>query len=797
MTGAHDSYLVALSVLIAIFASFTALDLAGRVRASWGWRRRIWLVAATAALGGGIWSMHFVAMQAFSIPGMEMSYDLGLTLLSLAIALLFTGAGFGVLSLRVVSAARIVPAGLLMGLGVLAMHYLGMAAMRMPAAISYQRGWFAVSALIAVGAAIAAIWLAARDKKLSHRLLAACVMGAAIAGMHFAGMRAAVFTSAPGVDLARASASIGQTNLAIVIGAITVAILVMSLGAARVERLFRTAARRQARTTIRLKVADALRERDVGDALREVAALMGNYFGVPRVGYGRLDQANREVDYHICWTDGSVAPLLGRMSDADTGHRIGATNPVGVAAALVVPLDREGTLRRFVYLDDRAPRGWSERDVAFVEEIAERTRLVIARADAEDQLRDLNATLEQRVAAEVGARMATEEALRQSQKVEAIGQLTGGVAHDFNNLLTVIRGSTELLRRADLSDDRRARYVEAIADASDRAAKLTGQLLAFARRQTLTPEMFDVAANIAAIREMIGSLLGSRVRFEVTAPDEPLFVDADAIQFDTAIVNMAANARDAMAGAGVIAVVVGMARQLPGLRSHEPRDGDFVTVAITDSGSGIEAHDLLRIFEPFYTTKAVGEGTGLGLSQVFGFAKQSGGDVAVVSEVGQGTTFTLYLPRATARPAIDVDARPDAPLADAATGCVLVVEDNAPVGLFATATLGELGYTTVFAANAEAALAELATDADRFDVVFSDVIMPGMTGLDLARLVRRDHPDLPVVLTSGYSEVLAQEGSAGFDLLHKPYTVEQLARAMRKATAERRRSVSGSVRQGQ
>lgn len=381
-----------------------------------------------------------------------------------------------------------------------------------------------------------------------------------------------------------------------------------------------------------------------------------------------------------------------------------------------------------------------------------------------------------------------QDALRQSQKLEAIGQLTGGVAHDFNNLLTVIRGSIDLLRRPGLSDQRRARYIDAIADTADRAATLTGQLLAFARRQALKPVVFDVASNVTAVSGMIGTLAGARIRIALATPETPCFIRADPSQFDTAIVNMAVNARDAMAGEGTLEIIVGTAERIPSVRSHPAIEGAFVTVVIRDTGTGIAERELIRIFEPFYTTKNVGQGTGLGLSQVFGFAKQSGGEVVVESEVGRGTSFTLYLPRE-----VDDAAAPAASdEADAAAAgqpmCVLVVEDNADVGRFATATLAELGHMTVYAENAEAALAALMQDPDRFDVVFSDVIMPGMSGLDMANIIRERHPGLPVVLTSGYSHVLAEQGSGGFDLLHKPYSMDQVARFLRKAARRRERA---------
>nr|WP_049961875.1 ATP-binding protein [Methylobacterium sp. B34] len=387
-------------------------------------------------------------------------------------------------------------------------------------------------------------------------------------------------------------------------------------------------------------------------------------------------------------------------------------------------------------------------------------------------------------------RFKAEDALRQSQKMEAIGQLTGGVAHDFNNLLTVIRSSSELLRRPNLPEQRRLRYVEAIATTADRAAKLTGQLLAFSRRQSLKPEVFDVGQSVAAITEMVGTLTGARIRITVSVPNEPCFVDADPSQFDTSLVNMAVNARDAMSGEGALTVTVRLSSDIPGTApSPAPGDG-FVAVDVADTGTGIPPTDLERIFEPFFTTKGVGHGTGLGLSQVFGFAKQSGGEVRVVSTPGLGSTFTLYLPRSAGMSRAAIVANEMEPMVDGHGTCVLLVEDNTDVGAFAAQALEELGYRTVWATDGAQALAQLAEDASQFDVVFSDVVMPGMTGIELGQEIRKRHHDLPVVLTSGYSHVLAQNGTYGFELLHKPYSVEQLSRVLRKAaTWQRRRRV--------
>ncbi len=435
---------------------------------------------------------------------------------------------------------------------------------------------------------------------------------------------------------------------------------------------------------------------------------------------------------------------------------------------------------------DHAPDGTPSSFPGVLIDVQERRAVAAQRDSAIAALRALNENLEQRVAERTGELMKAKDALRQSQKVEAIGQLTGGVAHDFNNLLTVIRGSVDLLRRPGVSDDRRQRYIDAISDTADRATKLTGQLLAFARRQSLTPEVFDAAASVRTISDMVRTLTGSRIRVSVRLPSDTCHINADRSQFDTAIVNMAVNARDAMKGEGDLTITVAEASRMPAIRAHPAVPGAFVAVSLTDSGPGIPADRIDQIFEPFFTTKGVGEGTGLGLSQVFGFTKQSGGDIFVESTEGEGATFTMYLPRVEGLSDVAIEAG-DTSLQLGEGACILVVEDNAEVGMFATQALAELGYNTVLAMDGAKALAELATGVERFDVVFSDVMMPGMSGVELGQEIARLYPTLPVMLTSGYSEVLAQSGTHGFELLHKPYSIDALSRAIQKVARYRRR----------
>ena len=389
-------------------------------------------------------------------------------------------------------------------------------------------------------------------------------------------------------------------------------------------------------------------------------------------------------------------------------------------------------------------------------------------------------------AVDITERRQGEEALRHSQKMEAVGQLTGGVAHDFNNLLTIIRSATDFLRRRELPEDRRRRYVDAISDTVDRASKLTGQLLAFARRQPLMPQVFDVGAQVEGISQLLRPLVGSRIQISLDRRDPGCFALADVAQFETALINLAVNSRDAMDGEGVIAIRVAKEAAIPASGTNEWRSGRFIAVSVTDGGTGIAPNRLAVIFEPFYTTKEVGKGTGLGLSQAVGFAKQSGGEIVVESTLGQGSTFTIYLPQAEMPSGVEDAVLPDSGATASGRGHrILLVEDNEHVGKVSCELLQDLGYATEWAADARQALDLIAKDQWAFDLVFSDVIMPGMNGVELATLIRKRHPHLPVVLTSGYSSALAESAHHGFELISKPYSVEALSRILRKAIPDR------------
>jgi len=385
--------------------------------------------------------------------------------------------------------------------------------------------------------------------------------------------------------------------------------------------------------------------------------------------------------------------------------------------------------------------------------------LVAVLGAAQASLREAHGKLK----AEVGERQKAEDALRQSQKMEAMGQLTGGVAHDFNNLLMVASSGLDLLDKTN-DPARRERLKQAIRQAIDRGASLTQQLLAFARRSALRPEVVDIAALVGGMRELLERSLRENIvvdlRLGMTWP-----VEVDASQLQVAILNIAVNARDAMPVGGVITVSA----------QNEPGEVDRVRLSVRDSGTGIPPEMLERVFEPFFTTKAVGQGTGLGLSQVYGFVRSSGGEVQIQSELGQGTTVSLLLPR-SAKP-VPESAPPPAAIPNdrEQRARVLLVEDDDSVAALVCEMLDELGYKAMRAVSAAHALDRLASDGP-FDLVFSDMVMPGdMDGLQLAQEIARRRPELPIVLTTGYSSAAASASAEGIRLLVKPYRIDTLA----------------------
>jgi signal transduction histidine kinase/CheY-like chemotaxis protein/integral membrane sensor domain MASE1 len=401
--------------------------------------------------------------------------------------------------------------------------------------------------------------------------------------------------------------------------------------------------------------------------------------------------------------------------------------------------------------------------------------------EVDDRTRDLE-SINQRLQLEVKERQRAETALHQAQRMETIGRLTGGIAHDFNNLLTVVSGNAELLHD-EASDDRVARRASAIRRAAEQGERLTRQLLAFSRRQTLRPEPVDLRERTREISEMLSRSLREDIEVSVEIPQDLWPVVVDPAEFELALLNLGVNARDAMPNGGRFHVA---ARNLS-FRGDDAGSkglvGDFVAVTLSDTGTGMTPEVQARAFEPYFTTKEVGGGSGLGLSQVYGFARQSGGGALIESEIGRGTSITLHLPRAAKTSIAPPSAARDGVKA-AVPARLLLVEDDVDVAQATTELLRDIGLQVVWVPDGKAALATFEQDPT-IEMVMSDIVMPGgMSGLDLARALRKNHPELPVLLTTGYSQYAPQLLKEGFILVEKPYHRDMLAASIQRA-AER------------
>jgi len=407
------------------------------------------------------------------------------------------------------------------------------------------------------------------------------------------------------------------------------------------------------------------------------------------------------------------------------------------------------------------------------------------RKRAEEALRELNTTLEQQVAERTAELRRNEEALRQSQKMEAVGQLTGGIAHDFNNLLQVIVGNLEALQRNLAGESPRLQRAANNAMAgAQRAASLTQRLLAFSRRQPLSPKPVDPNILVGSMSELLHRTLGETISVETVRGAGVWRIEVDPSGLEAAILNLAVNARDAMPGGGRLTIETSNAYlDQAYVRTHsEVIPGQYVVLCISDTGTGMDEATVAQAFEPFFTTKPVGQGTGLGLSQVYGFVKQSGGHLKIYSEIGEGTTIKLYLPRFDSPVTDEVEADPQAAPEGSSTETILVVEDDADVRAQSVEALGELGYRVLQAADGPAALRLLRREA-HVDLLFTDVVLPkGLTGAQVAVEAREIQPGLKVLFTTGYARnAIVHNGrlDPGVQLITKPYSFADLAAKVR------------------
>ncbi len=569
-----------------------------------------------------------------------------------------------------------------------------------------------------------------------------------------------------------------------------------------------TAERRADRMRAALvELGDVFRTLDDPDRISFAAAeLIGRTLAISRAGYGLIDRDAETVRIVRDWNAPGVQTLAGTLHFRDFGSYIddlkrgetavvsdarldgrtsdsaAALEAISARAFVNMPLTEQEGLVALLYLNHAEAREWPEDELAFIRNVAERTRETTERRRAEKALASLAASLETEVQLRTHELMEAEEALRQSQKMEAVGQLTGGLAHDFNNLLTGVTGSLELLqtRIAQGRIKELDRYVNAAQGAARRAAALTHRLLAFSRRQTLDPKPTDANRLVAGMEELIRRTVGPEIAVETVAVGGlwPTLVDPG--QLENALLNLCINARDAMPDGGRITIET--ANRWLDARTARERDlepGQYVSLCVSDTGTGMTPEVIAKAFDPFFTTKPIGQGTGLGLSMIYGFTKQSGGLVRIYSELGGGTTVCLYLPRhiGVAEAAELALELADAPRAQQGE-TVLVVDDEPTIRMLVTEVLQDLGYTAIEAADGSSGLKILQSDV-RVDLLVTDVGLPGgVNGRQVADAARVSRPDLKVLFITGYAEnAVVSHGhlDPGMHVLTKPFAMEALA----------------------
>lgn len=563
----------------------------------------------------------------------------------------------------------------------------------------------------------------------------------------------------------------------------------------------------------------------LGDGLRQMtdptemsflaAQILGTTLWVSRAGYGTIDPIAETITIERDWNSTGTTSLAGVLHFRDYGSYIedlkrgekvvitdarkdprteataSALEAIHARAVLNIPLFDRGDFVGLLYLNHREAREWTPAELAFVRDVADRTQAAIERRLAETSLARLAESLEQQVEERTRESELAQEQLRQAQKMEAVGQLTGGLAHDFNNLLTGVSGGLELIaqRLREGRHDQIGKYLEMAQTAASRAAALTHRLLAFSRRQTLDPKTTDIHRLAMNMADFLRRSVGPAIDLQIIGEDVTWTTLLDSNQLENALLNLCINARDAMPDGGRITIATANTALDPSTaRKLELEPGDYVLLSVSDTGAGMDRETIERAFDPFYTTKPLGEGTGLGLSMIYGFARQSGGQVHIDSVVGRGTTLTLYFPRVDGE-ASGEEASADQPVGARSSGETVVVVDDEPIlRAIVTDVLADLGYQTVEASDGAEGLAILESNL-KVDLLITDVGLPkGMNGRQLADAARIKRPDLRVLFITGYAEnavIGDRRLEAGMHILTKPFEMDVLAGKVREIIGDR------------
>ena len=848
-------------MVIAICASYAALDLTRRVAAAKGRAFVFWLIGGAGAMGLGIWSTFYIGMLAFRLP-VPVSYDWPTVTLSLRVAILAAAVALYIVSHKVVSLWQTVVGSMVMAAGIAAVHFIGMESIRSAATRHSDGRLVGLSIALAVFISFVAYRLAflARDEKKGaglRKIASAAVMGFAILAMHYTGMAAASFTADGMVpDMSHAMrftmlGAAGITIVTIVILSLVLLIPVFDRRSAQFQEL--ESAEQRYRLLYERSLAGVLRTtldgrildcnlacaRIFGYATCEefiASPITDRYFHPEdrNTFMAILQRVKCLTSYEQCLRrkDGSKVWLLGGANLVD-GRGGARTVNEETFVDITEGKNAEETFRkafnanpepitiaafpegRFIDVNDSFLRvtgyareeviGRTSKELNFWARPEDRVTFV-EKLKTQGSVRDLEITFRTKsgeireavdsaetidvggqecaiaIFRDVTERKSLEKQLRQTQKMEAVGQLSGGIAHDFNNLLGVIIGYSEILEQRLPPDDPLLKECLQIKKAGQSAASLTRQLLAFSRQQVLDPKVLDLNGIVLNVQKMLRRLIGEHIELKTNLDPALGCVKADQSQIEQVILNLAVNARDAMPQGGKLLIETAKVElDEDYARRHPPQEpGAYVLLSVADTGIGMDAETQARIFEPFFTTKEIGKGTGLGLSTVYGVVRQSGGHIWVYSELGLGTTFKIYLPCA-GQPA-RVQQPPAAP-AESLRGSetILLVEDEEALRGLARSLLEDSGYTVLEAELPEAAIETALQHSGKIHVLLTDLVMPGMTGKDLAAKLAPTRPEMKVVFMSGYTSFThAGLADSEIALLTKPFTREKLLRKLRE-----------------
>jgi PAS domain S-box-containing protein len=879
LVGTYEYGFVALSVLIAVLAAYATLDLAGRIAAARGRAQYLWLSGGSIAMGTGIWAMHYLGMVALDLP-IPLQFDWPTVLVSLVAAVLASGIALFIVSRATMSKMNTLVGSIFMGGGIAAMHYIGMAAMRVPALMHYSTAVVLLSVVLAIAISFVALLVAfnlpERDASGGWRKVGAAVaLGIAIPIMHYVGMAAVSFTASTsvmgGTEHLVSDSFVGRIGVVTVTSIILATVIIASIVNRRFsqQQIELEDSRSQLRTIFdhmtdgivvingNLHITQmnqaasdlfGVGQEYVGKTVEDMFELFsGNGKSIPRDEWPSAQALrgqfvhNLELTMHRKDTDKfllveiSTTPILNRKRehiqtiisyrDITETHR-GTEARARLAAIVdssqdaIVGKDEKGIVRSWNAAAERifgytaaemigqpilklVPADLKAEEWDFLDrirrgEIVEHIETLRKRKDGKiinvaltiSPIRDSkgNITGASKTARDITERKQLERQLQQSQKMEAIGQLTGGIAHDFNNLLGVITGNLDLLENLVSGNDAALTRIQTALKAAGRGADLTRRLLAFSRREQLKPAFTQLQDAIRNTIELASSALGPEINitthFDETLP--AVFVDASGLE--NALLNIAVNARDAMPKGGTLSFSIELKHveeSYPSVKIGELKSGTYACVSVSDTGFGMSRETLERAFEPFFSTKPRGKGTGLGLAMVYGFIKQSGGTVRLYSELDYGTTVSLYLPlasdpiRATVEAAKrDYAAQPG--------DTALVVDDETDLLEIAASYLSEMGYKVLQATDGPSALEIIAREKDKnIDLMITDIIMPGgMSGVDLVERARKIIPAMKIIYSSGFTADALIERSGtwveGF-LLHKPYYRSEFHAAVRDA----------------